>query len=245
LYGDARGGSLVEHAHPETQVSVHFERRVHGQITPSHVHLYASQQRHTGGWNRNNEIVVFQFTPALLVETRQELGHGTDFDLVPRTSLREPVLESLGSMVRDEYTANRSSGLYIESVAHLMARYLLRKHAVFPVPEGQRYSLSNREFLQIRRFIDDNLRRGFSVRELAASIGVGPGILAQKLAASAGKSPWRYVEEQRILRAKALLRSSTASIAEIAVQLGYADQSHFTNAFRRATGITPKNYRTR
>ena len=246
LYGDTRGGALAEHAHPEAQISIHFERGPKGQVEPSHVRLFASHQPHVGSWKPNNEIVVFQFAPSLLVDLRQELAGGSEFELIPASSLRDPVIESLGRVVRDERQfCNRVSGFHIESVAHVMARHLLRKHAVFPIAETQRYSLSNREFLQIRNFLEENLRRGFSVRELAASIGVGPGVLTQKLTASTGKSPWRFVQQQRIVRAKAMLRSTKRSIAEIAAQLGYTDQSHFTNAFRRAVGATPKAYRSK
>ena len=246
LYGDARGGALAEHAHPEAQVSIHFERRTQDTIEPSHVHLFASHQPHSASWKANNEIVVFRFAPSLLSDARQELATGTDFELIPATSLRDPVLESLGRVVRDEHHSIGSlAGFHIESVAHVMARHLLRKYAVLPMAEPRRYSLSSREFLQIRQFIDDNLRRGFSVKELAASIGVGPGVLAQKLTVSTGNSPWRFVQQQRIVRGKAMLRSTTRSIAEIAALLGYTDQSHFTNSFRRAVGVTPKTYRTR
>ena len=49
--------------------------------------------------------------------------------------------------------------------------------------------------------------------------------------------------ELRIKEAKTLLRGANSPIAEVAAQLGFTDQSHFTNAFRNATGMTPGAYR--
>jgi AraC-like DNA-binding protein len=51
--------------------------------------------------------------------------------------------------------------------------------------------------------------------------------------------PHRWLIERRIDRAKALLRKGEASLAEIALACGFADQSHFTAMFRKMVGATP------
>jgi len=48
---------------------------------------------------------------------------------------------------------------------------------------------------------------------------------------------------QRIERAQELLRETQLALVEIASQVGFETQSHFTSVFRRLTGITPKRYR--
>ncbi|MEM7714642.1 MAG: AraC family transcriptional regulator, partial [Cyanobacteria bacterium P01_A01_bin.68] len=58
-----------------------------------------------------------------------------------------------------------------------------------------------------------------------------------------GFSPHKYLILQRIESAKNLLHQNKLSIAEISYQLGFTSQSHFTTAFRKITGITPKCYR--
>jgi len=98
---------------------------------------------------------------------------------------------------------------------------LLRSHAVFPIPKTRPYKLTEGELNELRCFIRDQLHRGFSVRELAFAIRIGPAVLNQKLRFSIGRSPWRFVQEERIRRAAELLKHSRSSIAELAVQLGY------------------------
>ena len=61
-----------------------------------------------------------------------------------------------------------------------------------------------------------------------------------------GIGPHRYVTQRRIERAKALLRGGgpgDGSLAAIALAVGFGEQSHFTTAFRRETGVTPGRYR--
>lgn len=244
LYGSPRGGLLTEHSHEDVQVSVHLERHSHFRMEPLHIHVYPSYLPHAGGWRTGTEVVVFHLAPSLLTEIRQEVTRGTEVELMPARAFRDPVAEGLGLLAREECEGDDPVGhLALEWAGYLMARHLLRRHAAFPVAGRRRSSLSDREMEQLRGFVLDHLHRGFSVRELAASIGVGPVVLGAKLQRSVGQSPWRFVQEQRIRRAKEVLRGSRAPLAEVAARLGYADQSHFTHSFRRATGVTPKAYR--
>ncbi len=244
LHGDARGGFLAEHEHDEVQVSIHFSCRDR-RLEPVHLHIHPSGRPHAGGWPPGDEVIVFHLAPGLLSGVRQEMARGIDTELVPSRASRDVVVEGLGLLVRREYDRNDPvSDLCFESAGFLLARHLLRHHTVFPVAAPGRYSLNAKELDDLRKFIQDHLQGRFSVREMGASIGVGPAILGRKLRAALGKSPWRFVQEQRIGYAKDWLRKTQMPIADLAARLGYTDQSHFTNAFRRATGTTPRAFRS-
>jgi AraC family transcriptional regulator len=58
-----------------------------------------------------------------------------------------------------------------------------------------------------------------------------------------GVSPARYVTMKRLQVARWLLRATRAPIGRIATAVGFAGQAHFASAFRRATGLTPRDYR--
>lgn len=60
---------------------------------------------------------------------------------------------------------------------------------------------------------------------------------------SLGAAPHRFLIERRVARARPLLADPHLSVAEIALMLGFADQSHFTEHFRRLTGITHARFR--
>lgn len=84
-----------------------------------------------------------------------------------------------------------------------------------------------------------------SLNEVAAAAGVHPSTLVRVFRAHYGCSPGEYLRNTRLEAAKNALLSSTRSIADIALEAGFYDQSHFTNAFRRYTGMTPARFRTR
>ncbi|MCY1249297.1 HTH-type transcriptional activator RhaR [compost metagenome] len=58
-----------------------------------------------------------------------------------------------------------------------------------------------------------------------------------------GSTPFRWLLQQRIEKAKDLLQFSPTSLSEIATACGFSDQSHFTRAFVQAVGATPRQWR--
>jgi AraC family transcriptional regulator len=87
--------------------------------------------------------------------------------------------------------------------------------------------------------LDDNL----SLSDLADIAGMNLFYFARLFKQSTGMSPYRYVLDQRIQRAKQLLRNSPITIHEASVRTGFVDQAHFTKVFRRLAGLTPTQYR--
>lgn len=90
--------------------------------------------------------------------------------------------------------------------------------------------------------IRERFAHNVSARAIAEEIGVHPVHLMRAFRATYGIPLVDAVRELRIGHAKGLLRGTTP-IAEIALASGFADQSHFTKVFRRATGTTPRRYR--
>ncbi|HET6361104.1 MAG TPA: AraC family transcriptional regulator [Gemmatimonadota bacterium] len=78
---------------------------------------------------------------------------------------------------------------------------------------------------------------------IAAEIGVHPVHLARVFRSRHGCSIGEYARRLRVERAAEALRDPEVPIARVAHRLGYADQSHFARSFRRATGLSPSEYR--
>ena len=62
---------------------------------------------------------------------------------------------------------------------------------------------------------------------------------------STGQSPYRYVVDARVRKAKELLTTGKFTISEAAFHLGFADQSHLTRNFKRVFGVPPKTLLSR
>ena len=82
-----------------------------------------------------------------------------------------------------------------------------------------------------------------SLTGLATSVGVHPVTLARAFRRSFGCTVGEYLRRLRIERAAEHLVTGSQPLAEIALAAGFADQSHFSNVFRRRTGMSPSAYR--
>ena len=97
------------------------------------------------------------------------------------------------------------------------------------------------------RRVRDRIQAGFRgplrMVDLAAEAGVHPVYLARAFRQSYGCSPAAYARRLRIDAARELLARSGVPLAQVALEAGYSDQSHFTHQFRRAVGMSPGRYR--
>lgn len=80
------------------------------------------------------------------------------------------------------------------------------------------------------------------VEELAERVGLTERTLQRITRERLGLTPKWLIQRRRLHDAVSRLKAGTVSLAELALELGYTDQAHFTRDFRRATGTTPGAY---
>jgi len=93
-------------------------------------------------------------------------------------------------------------------------------------------------------YAKDHLASPPSVKELAELAEMSPYQLDRRMRHVFGLTTGQWLLKQRIDRAQWLLQFSDDAVSSIAIQAGYADQSAFTRQFRKATGLSPSDYRT-
>jgi RpiB/LacA/LacB family sugar-phosphate isomerase len=103
--------------------------------------------------------------------------------------------------------------------------------------------LPPRRLQKVFSHIRENLKRDLSVTELAGVVGMSQYYFSKLFKMSTGTTPHQYVMRQRVERAQDLLREGQMPLAEVATEVGFETQSHFTSVFRRLVGATPKKYR--
>jgi AraC-like DNA-binding protein len=96
---------------------------------------------------------------------------------------------------------------------------------------------------RVRDYIEEHLGGKLTIEDIAAAIGLSKSHFSRAFKATLGTSPMAYVAARRIEHAKQMMVASTGSLAEVAVDCGFADQSHLNRQFRRVVGVTPGQWR--
>lgn len=104
-------------------------------------------------------------------------------------------------------------------------------------------NILNRECTQIKNYLDANYSENITLDMLASITHMNKYYMAHAFTRHTGLSPINYLIQKRIQEGKSLLESTTFSIAQISVTLGFSSQSYFSQVFKKATGKTPIQYR--
>jgi AraC-like DNA-binding protein len=96
---------------------------------------------------------------------------------------------------------------------------------------------------RIREMLESNIAGPIVLNNMAAEAGVSPVALSKAFRQAYGCSATEFIRRQRIARARASLLASHRPLVVIAAELGFADQAHFTRAFKAETGLTPGEFR--
>lgn len=134
--------------------------------------------------------------------------------------------------------------LYVESLTQVLVIHLLQHYSKSAqIITSENRSLTHAQLQQAIDYIHTHLDRDLSLVELASVVNISPTYFASLFKHAMVISPHQYVIQQRVERAKLMLRKTNLAIADIALQVGFSSQSHLTQQFKRFTGMTPKQVR--
>ncbi len=209
-------------------------------ITPAKTPFFAR-------WDSDDHYVQIRVASRFLQSVaREALAMNPDrLELLPEFRIRDPHLESIGMLLLAELKQEDLGGrLYIDSLANVLAIHLLRQYAAakprLMVYEG---GLSQRQLLRVLEYINEHLDQDIKLADLAALLGMSQFHFSHLFKQSIGTAPYQYLLQQRVERAKQLLKQTDQSIVYIAFLCGFNSHSHLSKQFRQLTGITPKAYR--
>ena len=251
MYGGPKGGRLREHEHAEAQLEVHYcsqpaTQQTTSELRPGETVIIPPRRPHVGDWENSSEVVVLLIPPIAFERAADEILVKPKFEVREQNLSNEPLIHTLCSSIRDQFRSRVGvSRLFVECAGSLLAEHILRNYAdtTRAIRFGDRFAAG--DIRRITAFVDEHLENGITVAKMAQSMRIGLHHFAQNLRRSTGRSPYQFVQMRRIQLAKRLLLQNAVDLAEISARLGFASQSHFTEVFRGATGLTPNAYRRR
>jgi AraC-like DNA-binding protein len=96
---------------------------------------------------------------------------------------------------------------------------------------------------KVEHYLDEHLPDSISLGELAAIASLSVSHFAREFKRSLGFAPYHYIQQRRLQIAATVVVKTVRPLADIALEMGFADQSHFSRSFTRAFGTTPRDFR--
>ncbi|MBU2953764.1 helix-turn-helix domain-containing protein [Marinobacter sp. F3R08] len=162
-----------------------------------------------------------------------ELYHGED-----------PVLAEAGRLLTLSDWQAPGQTMAMDHLAQWLLLQIVCRHANVPQAPPDvtgKLSLRYRRLLQER--VNAQLDQPLTLAAMASWVNLSPYHFARLFKATFGCAPYQYVQEQRLIRARDMLRLRDNNITAIALTCGFNDSSQFSRAFKTRFGITPSGYR--
>jgi AraC family transcriptional regulator len=156
--------------------------------------------------------------------------------------LQDPLLSQIAMTLAQETEGGFADRTLIESLGTALCIRIAR-HFVGRLPLPTSHGLSPERLQRVRDYVEAHLDAELSLTVLADIACLSPDHFSRSFKEAAGVGPQHYVIQRRVERAKRLMRLTHQPLALIALEVGFADQSHFTIAFRREIGVTPGRFR--
>lgn len=196
-----------------------------------------------GAWQGQLSSMMLEVTPSLL----GEFAHGPivypnrgELLLTEDETLRHAILS-----LQHGLAANTpDSDMFTGHVARAVAWHYLRRYCGSPTPvDSQKLSAS--ELSRTLELIEARLCGKIVLEDLADELDMSATTFSRRFKNSIGQPPYQYVLRTRVERARLQLSRPDLSVSDLALSLGFYDQSQFSNAFRRIIGLSPREYRRR
>jgi AraC family transcriptional regulator len=193
------------------------------------------------------EILKLRLEPSLVESIVEDLGGSArrNIRLLDNFGARDLHIEGLARALLAEAQAEGfASRIYVDSLANQLIVHLLRRYSsAGKLREDRTGRLPRYKLERATDYIDNHLRDDLTLEQIARTVSMSPYHFAHVFKQTVGLTPHRFVTDRRMAQAKSLLRGTTLPITQIAHQVGYSKQSHFSMVFHRLTGQTPRRYR--
>jgi AraC-like DNA-binding protein len=137
-----------------------------------------------------------------------------------------------------------ASPLFLDQLALAIGTCVAERYGERPVSKATRLRrLSRSQEARAKEMLRSRLEGDLSIADVAQACQLSRSYFTHAFRQTIGQTPHQWMLAQRVQRARELLTSSQTPLAEIATACGFADQSHFTRVFSRATGLPPAQWR--
>jgi AraC-like DNA-binding protein len=136
------------------------------------------------------------------------------------------------------------SVLALDQFSLILGAHLIQQYGVLQKTAGpSRGGLAPWQKRRAAELLHENMHGGIRLSDVARECGLSVSHFARSFKTSFGISTHQWLIQHRIDRAKQLMRQTTMSLIDIAIQSGFNDQAAFTRTFHQLVGVSPGTWR--
>ncbi len=210
-------------------------KRSSGQIMKDDIVIVPANTEHWVAWQESTtDFLAMSSAPEYLAKIAQESVNPDCIELLPRFPPLDPLIYGMGLTFKQELESRRGDLIYLESLSQALAMHLLKKYCTRQ-PKLQEYADGLPPYLlkQARDYIQAHLNHKLKLEDIANMLGMSQYYFSHLFSRSMGIAPYQYVIQQRVEKAKQLLRQQRdLFIADIALECGFSHQSYLAKYFK-------------
>lgn len=156
----------------------------------------------------------------------------------------DPLMRGVANALRSELRSQSAPSVaFLESLAGVIAIHLARSNHGSRLALRAEPGLAPYKLQRVLAFIEQHLAESVRIERLAAAVHMSPFHFARLFKQATGQPPHAYLTVRRIERAKELLSEACLPLIQVAANVGFQTQGHFTEVFRKHAGMTPRHFR--
>lgn len=236
--------------HLQTRGAAGFEWWSQGKnaierTSPGSMILVAPGTRDRLHWQGRSERLILSIPSSWLRGLEEQSGVRSLSEFSTKWAFEDPVLKNLmQEMGRQVGEGWPLGGLYADLLAMSLGRQLLLRHAANPVSaQEQKGGLTALKLRRALEYINQHLSEDVKIEEVAREVEQSAFHFAHAFRNSTGYTPYQYLMDQRMARARQLLKSTDLPVQDIASLTGFGSAVNFVRAFRQRVGVTPGEWR--
>lgn len=217
--------------------------RIQAIAQPGDINILSAGSWASCTWDRPLSFISLNIPSAVVeqVATQTDYTFSKTVDLIPTFHAHDAKLLQISQWLLDEVqTRNASGQLYLDSLVNLLTVHLLRTYTTQSQTPQSPQRLTPQQIRQAIDYLHAHLAQDISLDQLAQTVNLSSSHLRRLFKQATGLAPHQYLLKLRVNRAKELLLTGSFSVGEVALQVGFADQSHLHRHFKRVFGVTPK-----
>ena len=256
LYGSHCACEYKEHSLQQHGIVVHLKpernsfRRLEDRVEVENVNVgdVAIVPGGVNHWQRiesePNEAIILTIEPKIITHFARETIQPEKVELLPTFAQSDPLLHGIAHNLKTLLDSDCYDKLYAESLYNTLFFHIIRNYCTVELKlDASPNGLAPYTLKQVMELINDNLAEEVTIEQMAGLADLSLSYFCRQFKLSTGMTPHQYVVQQRIDKAKKLLKDKSISLAGVAADCGFTHQSHLGRLFKQKVGMTPKQYR--